>query len=231
MTNFVVPSDPNRLPWEMTLGELVDAVVARDPFKVYLRYDKYQVTYQELLDATLRTAAMFQGLGVGHGDRVCVFLPNGREILYTWMGLSRLGAICVPINTAYKQEEMAYILNNAEAKAVVSHNSLMDVALDAAALCPSLQERLVVGDGVQAYPGWKDFWSLLRHARPLDPSAGYGVAPDDISMLVYTSGTTGNPKGVMITHQMYVAAGQGFATWTNATSEDRFFTCLQESVK
>ena len=225
MSNLVQPSDPDRLPWEMTLGELVDAVVARDPYKVYLRYDKYQVTYQELLDATLSTAAMFQELGVGHGDRVCVFLPNGREFLYTWMGLSRLGAICVPINTAYKQEEMAYILNNAEAKAVVSHHSLMDVALAAAGLCPSLQERLVVG-GEQAYPGWKDFWELLRGAEPLDSDSAPQVSPEDISMLVYTSGTTGNPKGVMITHQMYAAAGKGFATWTNATSEDRFFTCL-----
>ena len=221
-----MPKDPDRLPWEMTLGELVDAAVAQDPYKVYLSYDRYQVTYQEFLDATLRTAAIFHDLGVGHGDRVCVFLPNGREFVYTWMGLSRLGAICVPINTAYKQEEMAYILNNAEAKAVVSHHSLMDVARDAADLCSSLQERVVVGDGGQAYPGWRDFGSLLTDAQALDPMADHGVTPGDISMLVYTSGTTGNPKGVMITHQMYAAAGQGFATWTSATSEDRFFTCL-----
>ena len=221
-----MPSDASRLPWAMTLGELVDAAVSEDPYKVYLSYDNYQVTYQEFLDATLRTAAMFQDLGVGHGDRVCVFLPNGREFLYTWMGLSRLGAICVPINTAYKQEEMAYILNNAEARAVVSHHSLMDVALGAADLCPSLEQRLVVGDGGQASPGWGEACPLLRDAQPLDPGANHGVAPDDLSMLVYTSGTTGNPKGVMITHQMYVAAGQGFATWTNATPEDRFFTCL-----
>jgi crotonobetaine/carnitine-CoA ligase len=52
------------------------------------------------------------------------------------------------------------------------------------------------------------------------------VSPWDISMLVYTSGTTGNPKGVQVTHQMYVAAGQGFAHWTQSTSQDRFFTCL-----
>ena len=164
-----MPSDPDRLPWEMTLGELVDAVVARDPYKVYLRYDKYQVTYQELLDATLSTAAMFQELGVGHGDRVCVFLPSGREFLYTWMGLSRLGAICVPINTAYKQEEMAYILNNAEAKAVVSHHSLMDVALAAAGLCAFIcRSDWSVEMANRPTPAGRDFWSAAaRFAEPL----------------------------------------------------------------
>ena len=265
MSNIVVPDDPGRLPWSMTIGELVDKVVSRNPYKVYLFYSEqrtslleeqivqkpslisrvksqnYQVTYQEFLEYSLQTASLFRELGVRHGDRVCVFLPNGREFLFIWMGLSRLGAICVPINTAYKQAEMAYILNNAEAKALVSHHTLMEVAQEAAQHCPSLQETLVVsGDGENpplsplgkggqrgvTYPGWKNFWTTLRKAPPLPPQAREGVSPKDISMLVYTSGTTGNPKGVMITHEMYVAAGQGFATWTGATSEERFFTCL-----
>ncbi len=226
MSDIAVHSDPGRLPWAMTIGELLDGAVSRDPDKVYLHYHDHQATYRQFLDATLRTAGMFRGLGVGHGDRVCLFLPNGREFLYAWMGLSRLGAICVPINTAYKGAEMGYILNNAEAKALVSHHTLMDVAREAAQGCPSLQEALVVSEGGEPYPGWTDFWGLLEDAPPLSPGAGQEARPQDVSMLVYTSGTTGNPKGVMITHEMYVAAGQGFAAWTEATPEDRFFTCL-----
>ena len=226
MSDLVLPSDPGRLPWTMTLGELMDTVAARDPHKVYLYYDRYQVTYQEFLEYTLKTAAMFRDLGISHGDRVCVFLPNGREIPLIWMGLARLGAICVPINTAYKQAEMGYIVNKSEAKVLVSHDSLMDVALDTASRCPSLEHRLVVAEGPADYPGWEDFWGPLRDASPLPPQEAPPVSPDDISMLVYTSGTTGNPKGVMITHQMYAASGQGFATWTKATHDDRFFTCL-----
>ena len=72
--------------------------------------------------------------------------------------------------------------------------------------------------------GWKDFSQLLE-AAPEQADLPQ-VSARDISMLVYTSGTTGNPKGVQVTHQMYVAAGQGFAHWTQATPEDRFFTCL-----
>ena len=226
MSDIFVPDDPGRLSWAMTIWELLDKAVSRNPNKVYLYYKEHQVTYQEFLEHSLRTASLFNELGVGHGDRVCVLLPNGVEILYIWMGLSRLGAICVPINTAYKQEETSYILNNCQARALVSHHTLMDVAREAARPCPSLESRLVVGDGETDYPDWGDFWEPLSVAPPSPPSLEGSVAPEDISMLVYTSGTTGHPKGVMITHQMYVAAGQGFATWTGSTSEDRFFTCL-----
>ena len=268
MSEIMVPDDPNRLPWAMTIGELLDQTVSRNPYKVYLYYHNYQVTYQELLYASLRTAGLFAELGIGHGDRVCLFLPNGREFLYIWMGLSRLGAICVPINIAYKPDEMAYMIDNAGAKALVSHETLMEVAQETAARCPSLEHKLVVHDGVarqahheratepanhqrsnaparpeqsidpahpelvegqdsslNQYPDWRNFWALLGKASQILPQHKR-VSPEDVSMLVYTSGTTGNPKGVMITHQMYVAAGQGFATWTGATSEDRFFTCL-----
>ena len=232
MSSIIVPDDPSRLPWSMTIGEVLDRAASGDPHKVYLYYQNQQVTYRKFLDYSLRSGGLFQQLGVRHGDRICMFLPNGPEFLYIWMGLSRLGAICVPINTAFKSAEMAYILNNAEARGLVSHHSLMDVAQEAARQCPSLQQTLVVAGGGETYPGWKDFWGLLEEAPALARREGAGashaspVQPKDTSMLVYTSGTTGNPKGVMITHEMYVAAGQGFATWTAATSEDRFFTCL-----
>ena len=226
MSGITVPDDTKRPPWSMTLGEMLDKVVSQSPHKVYLCYQNYQVTYEEFLSYTLKAANLFHELGVKHGDRVCTFLPNGREFPFIWMGLARLGAVCVPINTAYKQAEMAYILNDSEAKALVSHHSLMDVAQEAARMCPSLQDSLAVKESGEAHPGWKDFWTMLREASPATSQAWADVKPNDLSMLVYTSGTTGNPKGVMITHEMYVAAGQGFATWTEATPEDRFFTCL-----
>lgn len=145
MSDIILPDDPNRLPWAMTIGELLDRAVSLNPYKVYLYYHNYQVTYQELLYASLRTAGLFSELGIGHGDRVCLFLPNGREFLYIWMGLSRLGAICVPINTAYKPDEMSYVIDNAEAKALVSHQTLLDVARETAPRCSSLEHKLVVG--------------------------------------------------------------------------------------
>ena len=226
MSILVTPQDASRKPWAMTLGQLLAAVVRRNPNKVYLYHGKHQLTYQELLGYSLRAAAVFRDMGVVPGERVGVYLPNGREFLIIWMGLSLMGAICVPINTAYRRDEMAYILNNAETKVVVSHPTLMPVADEAAGMCPFLSGRLIVDGPVGAHPGWEDFWTLLRETPPVTFGVLPTVSPEDLSMLVYTSGTTGNPKGVMITHEMYVAAGQGFAVWTHATENDRFFTCL-----
>ena len=226
MSDIITASDPSRLPWEMTLAEIIDSAAERHPDKVFLRYDKYAVTYGEFQEATRRVAQTFSRLGVGRGDRVCLFLPNGREVLFIWMGLARLGAICVTVNTAYKQDETAYIINNSESKVLVTHETLLHVAQSAAAQCPSLEASILVSGGSDLPEGWLDFWDLMDSAPAEDPPGHTEVDPDDVAMLVYTSGTTGNPKGVMLTHSMFAASGQGFATWTESTPDERFFTCM-----
>ena len=213
-----------RHAWEKSLGEFLREAADRSPNKVFVEITGQQITYAQMYQRALQAAGMFRSLGIGHGDRVCLFLPNCAEFLYSWFGLSLLGAISVPINTAYKRGETAYILNNAEAKALVAHESLLLVAQEAAELAPSVEHRLAVGIQGSPSEGWLEFASCLAAASA--DAADTVVSSQDISMLVYTSGTTGNPKGVQVTHQMYVSAGQGFAHWTQATEEDRFFTCL-----
>ena len=213
---------PGRRSWEKSLGEFLEIVTAAYPDKAFVEIAGEEITYRQFMERCRQAAGMFSSLGVGHGDRVCLFLPNVPEVLYTWFGLSLIGGIAVTINTAYRRDEMAYILNNAEAAALVAHESLVDVATQAADIAPCVRHRLLVGDAEAA--GWQDYGKLLSAADAVSELPS--VAPTDISMLQYTSGTTGNPKGVQVTHQMYVAAGQGFALWTQAAPDDRFFTCL-----
>ena len=219
----ITGSGNSQLPmWEMDLAEFLRAAVQRDSGKVFVEMGGEALTYGQFGEAVESAAAMFRGMGVVHGDRVCLFMPNCLEYLYCWFGLSSIGAIGVPINTAYKRDETAYILNDAGARALVADPGLLDIAGQAADLAPSIEHRLLTGEGAAA--GWTRFSDALAGAPP--PSETPRLSPDDVSMLVYTSGTTGNPKGVMVTHRMYVAAGQGFAHWTEAVPDDRFFTCL-----
>ncbi len=209
------------------MGQFLEEVVARDPNKTFIEIGGLSRTYEEFFNGVKKAAAMFSELGIQKGDRVCLFLPNCIEYVYSWFGLSLIGAISVPVNTAYKRDEMAYILNNAEAKGLVTDPSLAEVAGAAADLAPSVTIRLLRDGGESNSPsinGWTDFGEAHNAAVPLAELPE--ISPHVISMLVYTSGTTGNPKGVQCTHLMYVAAGQGFAHWTEATSDDRFFTCL-----
>ena len=219
------PADARRLMWEMSLGEFLERAAARNPDKVFVEIAGTVLTYREFHHRAQQTAGLFQELGIGRGDRVCLFLPNCPEFLYCWFGLALLGAISVPVNTAYKRDETAFILRDAAAKALVAHQSLDAVAAAAADSVPGVAQRLLVAAAEQSPPnGWVDFAAALAGAAasPAHPE----VSPEDTAMLVYTSGTTGNPKGVQVTHKMYVAAGQGFAHWTEATPQDRFFTCL-----
>ena len=210
------------LPWESTIGRVLERITDANPGKTFVEIGGAAYSYGDFRNRVWRTAAMFRDLGVARGDRVGLFMPNCIEYLYCWFGLSALGAISVPINTAYRRDETAYILNNAGAVALVADPSLADVAGAAADLAPSIRHRLMRGDVASA--GWTPFNNAFAAAPEIAPPDV--VTPDDVSMLVYTSGTTGNPKGVMVTHRMYVAAGQGFAHWTQATPDDRFFTCL-----
>ena len=156
-------------------------------------------------------------------------LPNGPEFLYCWFGLALLGAISVPVNTAYKRDETAFILQDAAAKAIVAHQSLAAVAEAAADLSPDITHRLLVAaddDDAEPAPagGWIDFADALAGARRQPRQSGSfpgGYGDAGLYLRHYRPS-----KGVQVTHKMYVAAGQGFAHWTAATTEDRFFTCL-----
>ncbi|GIT45169.1 MAG: hypothetical protein Ct9H300mP11_31050 [Chloroflexota bacterium] len=205
---FTKHADRHKKALGAVLREYLAEVVARRPNKTFIEIGGLSRTYQEFWDGVLKSAAMFSALGIEKGDRVACSCPivSNMSIL-VWMSV--IGGISVPVNTAYKRDEMAYILNNAEAKGLITDSSLSDVAGAAADLSPSVEIRLLRGIEGSVPEGWTNF--ALEHEDSVPLQELPDISPHDISMLVYTSGTTGNPKGVMCTHLMYVAAGQGFA--------------------
>ena len=126
--------------WEVSLGDyLEDAVRARGD-ATFLEILGKTYSYEDFYDQVMRTAGMYLSLGIKHGDRVCLVLPNCPEVLFSWFGLSVIGAIVIPINTAYKRDELAYIYNNSEAAALVAHTVFMEAAGAAADLAPSISK-------------------------------------------------------------------------------------------
>ena len=182
-------------------------------------------TWRQLHDAVLAHAAALQRLGVGRDERVLSWLPNGPLAVLNFFALAVLGAVYVPINTAYRGGVLAHVLASSGARLMIAHGSLIErlQGIDTA----SVGRIVVIGperpliDGVELLAG-----DLLRGGGggdgvPAAPSRP--LAPWDTLMVLYTSGTTGPSKGVLSSHRHAEAAARGFR---NVGPGDRNFACL-----
>ena len=163
-----------------------------------------RLSYREYGDRIDRVAAGLYGLGLRKGDVVILLLPTCLEFAYLYWALGKLGAVVAPVNPISRRAEIGHILADSEAKAVVfapevSGNKLLSIlqAVRAEDNLPNLSYLIMRGS--EAPEGMIAFDSLLSSKEP-KPPAGINQ-PDDLWALLYTSGTTGLPKGVMHTHR------------------------------
>ncbi len=163
------------------LRHMLDAAAAAFPERVLARFEDGSTwTYGEARDIARQTAAGLAALGVGRGEMVSVWLPNGAAAIRAWFGINYLGAVFAPINTAYRGRLLAHVLENTGAKLLIVHDALAG-RLDEIALPAGLRVVREVPSGA----GFAD-------EAPLEPW--------DIQSVIYTSGTTGPSKGVLQTY-------------------------------
>jgi len=175
----------------------VDALLRRSvatyPDTVALRHDAAAVSYAELDAMVDRVAGNLADAGIGPGERVAIALGNRLEFVFAVLGCVRLGAIGVPLNIRMRRPELAFALNQCRAAALV-HEAALAGQVPAPADVASVRRVYACGDAV---PGATPFSVLLQPAPP-PPAAAIGE--EDTCHLLYTSGTTGKPKGAMLTH-------------------------------
>ncbi len=162
-----------------------------------------RVTFGELANQVERVAASLFKHGLRKGDMLALLMPNWTEFLVTFYAAARLGAVIVPLNIRYRQNEIEYILRNSESKFLVtcaefgSHDYIALINRLRPGL-PNLEQVIVVGQAAGG-PGLLAWESLLH--EPVFELPEVEINPkDDLFMLLYTSGTTGLPKGAMLTH-------------------------------
>ena len=187
---------------------------------VAVMFKDVNLTYREL-DALVNSFAnALLDLGIGKGQTVCLFMTNRPEYVISWFAIARAGAVASPMNPAYKEREVAYQLSNSEAVAILVQQELLPLAQAVRTETPALEHVVVVGSE-QNVPraGTLLFSHLLRTHPPAPPTIEPGW--EDVVALPYSSGTTGLPKGVMLSHKNLVCnAVQSVAT-ARITFEDR----------
>ena len=166
----------------------------RTPDKPLVVFGDEFVTYRGMVERSVAMAAGLRERGVGRGDVVGLLSYNNIEFLITIFGTNCLGAIVMPLNWRLAAPEIRYILEHSEARALVCDGALIDTANEATQKLGGLIRVCV---SPVAVDGWDPFVTL---SDPPDPSQRARADGDDIHRLMYTSGTTGRPKGVMITH-------------------------------
>ena len=221
-----LPEDGGAPLREITLGELLREQARLHRDRPALVFDEPQkscrYTYGELDEAVDRLARGLIAIGVARQDRVAVMAANAPEWVLLEYALARIGAVLVTVNPAFRQAELAYLLNQSGASVLCCAGTfrgfslagmLAEMILDLDALAgaerpgggPFSALRRVVAIGDTPIPGALGFDDLLRRADDVPEAAlaarAAGVSPADVVQIQYTSGTTGKPKGAMLTHR------------------------------
>jgi acyl-CoA synthetase (AMP-forming)/AMP-acid ligase II len=196
----------------------------RVPTKALAVHSDRVVTYSEMRDWSAQVAGGLTARGVGAGDVVALFSYNNLEFLATIFAANHLGAIAMPINWRLAAPELRFILEHSGARALVCGPELVDLADSAIADLDTAPgaglARIRVGD--DAVPGWERFADLGADGAP--PARAAATA-DDLHRLMYTSGTTGRPKGAMLTHANLAWKNFAHITEFGFTADDVGLAC------
>jgi acyl-CoA ligase (AMP-forming) (exosortase A-associated) len=211
------------------LSDLIAICAQRTPLATALVYKDELLSYAEL-DLTVRQfASGLMHLGIGRGERVAIYLEKRFETVIASFGAPVAGAVFVPINALLKPQQVVYILRDCNVRVLVTSPERLTVLKEFLTDCPDLQHVVVTGGSVESsevgqvgawmQTGWLD---LLSHA----PCQGHRVIDADMAAIFYTSGSTGSPKGVMLSHRNLVVGAKSVASYLDNQSNDTLLAAL-----
>src|SRR5580700_7395441 len=201
-----------------TIPQVLADAAARDPDGIWVRSDEGTLSFAGALGQVMAAARGLRDAGAGHGDPVMVTARTTPEYLICWLALTTLGAVVVSVNPRSAPAELAGLAQQTQPRALITDQGLAGLvgAAEISELPPLgvLDAAELVGDWAHPSGG------------PAGSLPGATVTPDDLAVLIPTSGTTGRSKLVVQTHRAYVLAGEGFPYWMGLTAADRLMTSL-----
>lgn len=214
---------------DWVVGKIIDRQANERPDAPFVQFEFDEpITYAKAQELSYRVGNAFADEGVEFGDHIAVMLNNCLEYLWCWFGLNRLGAVHVAINTAYKGNFLVHVLGNSEARLAVVEPGFLAWIADIEDGVPLLETVYVTGGVPADAPTFKRIklrsFDELMSGKP-DPIE-VEVTYRDTGMIMYTSGTTGPSKGVLMPHGHLFLFGHSMHVHLALTPEDRYYICL-----
>ena len=199
---------------DVPYDHLLRTAAARNPDRPAIIYHDLMLTYREVVSMVNCIANSLASLGLKKGDCICLFTTNRPEYTITFIGAASIGVVVSPMNPSYKEREIAYQLENSESKAILIQRELLPLLelVLAQKPLPHLKYIIVTGDKVpESMTHAIPFARLMRESSPKRPEP-VEISGDDLLALPYSSGTTGFPKGTMLTHRNLASNNLQFTT-------------------
>jgi len=210
----------------LTIPKLVQQAALQFSKHTAIEEEGQIISYEELEDIRQQWAAAFIEAGVQHGDRVALWAPNVREWIYAAIGAHSVGAMIVPVNTRMKGSEAAYVLQASGAKVLCTVAGFLGFdypAMLKGESLPSLKTIVMLRGQSEGCVAWKDFLVAGQNVQAnLVQQRTEQVKPDDVSDLIFTSGTTGKPKGVKTSHAQNLRVFEVWSELVGLRREDRY---------
>lgn len=207
----------------MNLRELVQNQANKFGDKVFMYWEDTTVSYSQLNDLTNKVANLLYNLGVRKGDKVSVYLPNMPEYVYLYLGIPKIGAVTGPVNSLFKAREVKFVVNHSEAKIIVTIPKFMEVINEIKNDLTNVEKIITIGGSVD---DTLNFWELMEKTSKSNPPEVIIDEKNDPASILYTSGTTGFPKGVLQTHFNIRRDAEMIKDFLNANEDYRFMLIL-----
>ena len=217
-------------PPTRVLGRLLEQRADQYGARTFLTFKGKAISFEQMNQEANRYANGFLNLGVRKGDTVCNLLPNCPEYIYTWFGLAKIGAIEIPVNTNLRGDLLSYVINHSDARILVVDRRFLDNLEFIKDELQSVRTLVIYSpeeDAALELPS--SSWSVQPFGVLLDAPShrpDVDLRPGDTATIVYTSGTTGRSKGVMLSHNFCWFTGEVKIQLLRVTPDDVMYTCL-----